>query len=169
MENQSIVTYKKSEVLEDLDIKIFRDNLLIVGIGTQPIIKLSNDELDGEMDFKWFLCGFGGNALPTDYGIYLKDNVILTDFPKWRITIDSNKESIKVYKDLFIDLLKSNKEELLKATKENSRVLIKEYFLIPSYMLTASHQDLNLDGYINKVKEDCKIKSSTKADIIIVK
>lgn len=150
------VEYKKSEVLEGLNLTIYRDNALIVGIGTQPIIKLSENKIDENMNFTWFLCGYGNSCFLLDNPIKLKDNVILTDFPKWRIVIDDNKETINHYKDLFVNLSKFDRTELNNRNKECNRVIIKEYFLIPSYMITASHTDFDLITYTEKIKSELK-------------
>ena len=124
------VEYKKSEVLESLNMKLYRDNVLIVGIGTQPILKLSDNKIDENMDFTWFMVGYGDIAFSKDTDIKLKDNVILTDFPRWRIVIEDNKETINHYKDLFVNLSKFDRTELNNRNKECNRVIIKEYFFI---------------------------------------
>jgi hypothetical protein len=150
------VEYKKSEVLEGLNLRIYRDNALIVGIGTQPIIKLSENKIDENMNFTWFLCGYGCNCFTIDNPIKLEDNVILTDFPKWRIVIEDNKETINHYKDLFVNLSKFDRTELNNRNKECNSVVIKEYFLIPSYMITATHTDFDLNKYSEKIKSSLK-------------
>ena len=150
------VEYKKSEVLESLNMKLYRDNVLIVGIGTQPILKLSDNKIDENMDFTWFMVGHGDTAFSKDTDIKLKDNVILTDFPRWRIVIEDNKETINHYKDLFVNLSKFDRTELNNRNKECNRVIIKEYFLIPSYMITASHTNFDLITYTEKIKSELK-------------
>jgi hypothetical protein len=165
MENQ-VVNFKRSKVVPELDLKLFRDNALIVGIGTQPILKLSENKMDENMDFTWFLMGYSNAAFTEDTDIVLKDNVILTDFPRWRIVIEDNKETINHYKDLFVNLSRFDRTELNNRNKECGKVLIKEYFLVPAYMITSSHATLKLDSYIEDIKS--KLNATVRESGIVL-